>query len=229
MSALPESRRERVRRQTLDEIKQHALEQISTGGTAALSLNGIGKAMGMSGPAIYRYFASRDAVLAALVTDGYAALTDAVVAAAGPAAGLPPEERVEALALAYRAWALEQPHRYGMLFGLRPASYRDPDEAIATIDAAMAALLAAIGDAVGGERPGPADDLDGELLRWAADHGLQPDDDPLVLRAGVLAWTRIHGVVALEIAGVFGDMGLDAAALLRAETRGVVALARGAG
>ncbi|MBV9196372.1 MAG: helix-turn-helix transcriptional regulator, partial [Solirubrobacterales bacterium] len=54
------SRRERLRAQTLAEIREHAYAQIAQGGPAALSLNGIAKAMGMSGPALYRYFSSRD-------------------------------------------------------------------------------------------------------------------------------------------------------------------------
>jgi AcrR family transcriptional regulator len=66
MSSTPApTRRERVRLQTLDEIKQHAIQQVAAGGPSALSLNAIAKAMGMSGPAIYRYFASREQLLAA--------------------------------------------------------------------------------------------------------------------------------------------------------------------
>jgi hypothetical protein len=44
------SRRERLRAQTLTEILEHGLAQIADGGPSALSLIGIAKAMGMSGP-----------------------------------------------------------------------------------------------------------------------------------------------------------------------------------
>src|SRR3954451_20298327 len=89
MSAPNLTRRERVREQTLREIEQHALAQVAEGGVAALSLNAIAKAMGMSGPAIYRYFGSRDELLAALITDGYRELGESVTAAGAAAARRP--------------------------------------------------------------------------------------------------------------------------------------------
>ncbi len=79
------SRRARLREQTLAEIKEHALAQVAEAGAEALSLNAIGRAMGMSGPALYRYFASRDALLAALVADAYDDLADALEQAAAGA------------------------------------------------------------------------------------------------------------------------------------------------
>ena len=65
------TRRERLRAEALEEIRRHGYEQIADGGPTALSLNGIAKAMGMSGPAMYRYFASRDELLSTLVTESY--------------------------------------------------------------------------------------------------------------------------------------------------------------
>ncbi|CAB4898710.1 unannotated protein [freshwater metagenome] len=228
MSDAPATRRERLRLQTLEEIKRHALAQIAEGGTGALSLNAIGKAMGMSGPAIYRYFPSRDAVLEALVTDGYAALTAALESAAAAATRRAPARRVEALGVAYRDWAVAQPHLYGMLFGLRPTGYRDPDEAIAAVNGSMVVLLQAIGAVVGDrEAPAPADHLDRELARWSAARGYGPEVDPRTLRLGVLAWTRLHGVVGLELAGVLADMELDPVLLIEAEVRSIVAAAGG--
>ena len=57
------SRRERIRADTRTEICEHGLAQVAQGGPGALSLTGIAKAMGMSGPALCRYFASRDDLL----------------------------------------------------------------------------------------------------------------------------------------------------------------------
>ncbi|MDO9409574.1 TetR/AcrR family transcriptional regulator [Patulibacter sp.] len=227
------SRRERLRRQTLGEIKEHALGQVADGGAAALSLNAIGKAMGMSGPAIYRYFPSRDAVLSALVTDGYAQLTAVLEQADAGARRRTPERRLEVLAEAYRTWATAQPQLYALLFGLRPAGYEDGDEAIAAIQGAMEVLLRTIGAIAVGPRPRrPRDALDEQLLRWAASRGSTgagEDPDPLVLRLGVLTWTRLHGLLGLELAGILGDMDLDPVALLAAELRTVVDAASGPG
>ena len=72
---------------------------------------------GVSGPALYRYFASRDELLTELIIDAYDDLAQALRAAAEQHAGMRPRARFEALARAYRSWALAQPHRYRLLFG----------------------------------------------------------------------------------------------------------------
>ena len=61
------SPRERYRTQVRTEIKRHAWGQIATAGASALSLNAIAKQMGLSGPALYRYFANRDELVLAVV------------------------------------------------------------------------------------------------------------------------------------------------------------------
>ena len=236
MSAPTLSRRERLRLQTLDEIKQHALAQVAEGGGAALSLNAIGKAMGMSGPAIYRYYASREELLAALVTDGYGALAAAVVEAAAATSRRAPARRLTAVAHAYRAWALANPYRYELLFSIRPEGYRDPGEAILSLDGAMRVLLELIGQLARDAAAGGANGrLDEQLAAWArmreqaaGEEATGSAPSPLVLRLGVLAWTRIHGIVTLELAGVTADMGLDAGLLIDAEIDAIAAAAGGA-
>lgn len=211
------TRRERVRAQTLDEIKQHAYAQVAEGGAAALSLNAIAKAMGMSGPALYRYFTSRDELLAALVTDGYRELADAVVTAGAEAARRTPERRLAAMTAAYRGWALAHPQTYALLFAPRPAGFADPEEGIDAMSEAMRSLLGALAELAAGAAPRRNDRLDAQLLRWSERRNDGAALPPLVLRLGVLTWTRMHGIVSLELAGVLGDMGLDAALLLEAE------------
>ena len=73
--------RERYRTQVRAEIKEHAWAQIATAGASALSLNAIAKLMGLSGPALYRYFANRDELITDLVTDAYRSLADTLRAA----------------------------------------------------------------------------------------------------------------------------------------------------
>jgi AcrR family transcriptional regulator len=75
------------------------------------------QAAGVSGPALYRYFTSRDELLTELVIDAYHDLADALSAAAGHAPNLDPRARLEAVARGYRSWAVAQPHRYRLLFG----------------------------------------------------------------------------------------------------------------
>jgi AcrR family transcriptional regulator len=222
----PTTRRERLRTQTLGEIKQHALAQVADGGVAALSLNAIARAMGMSGPAIYRYFGSRDELLAALITDGYGELARTVQAAATAAARRTPARRLAAVADAYRAWARANPYRYELLFSVRPATYSDPSEAIGAIQPAMNVLLDLLEEIAGAVAPASDARLEGQLARWAGARGAGDSHSPHVLELGVLTWTRLHGVVSLELAGILGDMELDAGALVRAELDDVVARAQ---
>jgi AcrR family transcriptional regulator len=161
--------------------------------------------MGMSGPALYRYFASRDELLGALIVDGYAELTRAVEVA---------ERDLGAVAEAYRAWALAHPRRYGMLFGERPEGFRDPAEAIAAIQGAMNVVVGILAER---DAPAAPDALAPALADWAQQREGLEGLPAGVLRQGVLFWTRLHGIVSLELAGVFRDMGLDAGALLADE------------
>lgn len=220
------TRRARLRAQTLDELKQHALAQVAEGGPEALSLSAIARSMGMSGPALYRYFASRDELLAALVADGYADLADTLETAAGKARRRAPAARLRAVAGAYRIWALANPHRYRLVFSTTYGSGRMAPEQ--TIPAAHRSMLTFL-DAVAALGPPPnaetgrAGALDRQLARWARD---RPGDSHLpaaILFLGVSAWTRLHGVVSLEIEGMFAAMNIDPALVFGAEVDHLIA------
>jgi AcrR family transcriptional regulator len=210
-----ETRRDRLRAQTLEEIRAHAWAQVDDGGAPALSLNAIAKAMGMSGPALYRYYASRDELLGALVLEGYGALVGALRDAAAANARKAPDRRVAAVAAAYRAWALAHPRRYALLFEPRPAP--DAPDAIATIHGGMVVLLETLGaSAPAPPARGGRSELDQQLLRWARERETPLDLPAATLRAGVLTWTQLHGIVSLELAAALPAMGLDGALLVDA-------------
>lgn len=229
----PLPRRARLRRQTIDEIVQRALELVDSGGAHGLSLASVGKAMGMSPPALYHYVASREALLDALVTAGYTDLGTAVEAAARDAAGRPAPERLAAVAHAWRRWALDHPRRYSMLFtgGRRVAV--DPLESIGPITGSMTTLvttlqeIATTAGAPATDGVGGAGDrvLDAELARWGETLGLPPTVTSS-LRLALSTWYRVHGLVSLEIVGAFGTMGLCGERLLTAEIRSLVGEAR---
>jgi AcrR family transcriptional regulator len=97
-----------------------ALRQLAEGGPAAVAINAIARELGVSGPALYRYFKNRDALLTALVLDAYNDLAEALTG----------HERLEAVAHAYRTWALEQPHRYRLLFSAPLPGYDAHQDAL---------------------------------------------------------------------------------------------------
>ena len=87
----PPTMRERYRAQVRREVKQAALRQLAESGPGGVSVSAIGKQLGVSGPALYRYFASRDELLTELVIDAYHDLAAALSAAASAmAAGTGP-------------------------------------------------------------------------------------------------------------------------------------------
>ncbi|MYX04882.1 MULTISPECIES: TetR/AcrR family transcriptional regulator [unclassified Streptomyces] len=199
--------RERYRAQVRAEIKQHAWEQIATAGASALSLNAIAKRMGVSGPALYRYFAGRDELITELVRDAYRSLADAVHAAA--VTGADPA----ALAHVLRDWALADPHRYFLVYGTPVPGYHAPDEITGISQEIMADLLTAW---TAFEPDPPASPFAAHLADhrdWAGGHPAPPG----VLRRALAFWTRLHGVLSLELAGHFTGMGFDPGRLFRAE------------
>jgi AcrR family transcriptional regulator len=228
MSVTPLSRRERIRAETVREIREIAMRQVDEGGPAALSLNAVAKEMGMSGPALYRYFASREDLFAGLLGDAYGQLSAAVKDADEAAARRAPAARLAAIAAGYRDWALAHPRRYALLFGGRPEGFSDPPEAIARIHAAMLVLLGILA-AVASDRAdtGRPDKLDRQLTAWARERGLSEHFSLPVLRLGVVFWTRMHGIVSLELSAVFADMGIDGATLLDDEVKRTLDAARG--
>ncbi|MGW5328902.1 TetR/AcrR family transcriptional regulator [Streptomyces sp. NPDC004014] len=207
-----ETPRERYRAQLRAEIKRHAWEQIAAAGAPGLSLNAIAKQMGMSGPALYRYFAGRDELITELIRDAYRSLADSIRATADSGADL------AGLGHALRAWALDDPQRYFLIYGTPVPGYHAPDDVTTIASEIMAALLDAA-------RPGgtPADVPDDSRLEahlaehrgWAADHPAPP----AALRRALLFWTRLHGILSLELAGHFSGMGLDPAELYEHELR----------
>ena len=204
----PPTMRERYRAQVRGEVKQAALRQLAQAGPAGLSVSAIGKQLGVSGPALYRYFAGRDELLTELVIDAYNDLADALRAAASQAPSHEPRARLEALARAYRSWALAQPHRYRLLYGPPLPGYdAHAQRLVDASQAAMNQLLAVLRELGGRTAPAPPQPLASQLTAWAQAH--DPGTGPATALRAVLIWSRLHGLVSLEIAGNFASMGID--------------------
>jgi AcrR family transcriptional regulator len=210
----PTSPRERYRAQIRDEIKQVALRQLAELGPAGVSINAIGKELGVSGPALYRYFASRDELLTELVVDAYTDQAAALRSANAKAAGAPSRSSLEVLVRAYRKWAITHPHRYRLLYTPPVPGYNPSAERLVqAAQASMELLLEVLPPADGTMHPPEA--LGAEAAAWMKARGLTSDTST-ALRA-VQTWSRLHGFVSLEIAGNFAAMGFDPDALFNLE------------
>jgi AcrR family transcriptional regulator len=198
------TRRERIRTATTAEIKDVARQQLVAGGPAAISLRAIGREMGMTAPALYRYFPSLDALVADLTEDLYHELTAAIEAAKRPEE--PPLEQLVAMARAFRAWSLAHPSEFGLMFGNPvPGVVRfeeecqGPDHAGARFGAPfLEAFGALMCSRAGTDGPGLTED---QVAQFTANSGVALP--PPVVHAYLAAWARLYGLVALE---VFGHM-----------------------
>lgn len=209
----PGSTRERFREQMREEVKAIALEQLVDGGPQAISLNAIAKRLSVSGSALYRYYSNRDELLSALVVDAYTDLRDALAVDAGSSETVQDAaERIRRLARAYRGWALKQPHRYELLFKPPLPGY---DAHAAPLAEAARSLMGVVLGILAERRAG----------QDAAAH--LSNDEVLTERSGgsadfsqaVQVWSRLHGLVSLEIGGAYTAMHIDADALFEHEVR----------
>jgi AcrR family transcriptional regulator len=204
-------RRQRYREQTRQEAKRIALEQLAEHGVAGVSVNAIGKRMGVTGPALYRYFANRDALLTELISDGYHDLADTLeqaITGAGSPAG-----RLRAGAHAMRAWALAAPHRYLLLFGTPIPGYEAPAHTLDAASRSMRMLLSAVG--ADHEPPGQGK-FEQQIAAWG-ERMSYGDLTPRQLHWGLVVWSRLHGHLSLEVAGQFALTEVDPELLFDAE------------
>jgi AcrR family transcriptional regulator len=219
------TRRERIRNNTRDEIKAIARQQMVEGGTAAISLNGIARAMELTSPALYRYYASRDELITALIIDTYNALADALeeASAAHPANAY--AQKLFDTSLAYRAWALTHPTDFLLIYGNPIPGYQLPSEqAMAAAQRVYAAFLGTMQAAyIAGFPPKRATHrtLAIELCPPLSEHP-EFQIDPVVMIAGIAGWTKLHGMVMLELLGHLQGAFSDYADFYRLECRHIM-------
>jgi AcrR family transcriptional regulator len=223
------SRRERLRAQTFQEIEDASFAIIDADGVHALSIAALARSMAMSAPAVYRYFPSRDALVARLVTVAYEQLVVAMnEALAGSRRA--PRARVRLLVAAYREWALRYRRRYAMLFGQRAGAVPDDVSAETPLDQAMALLIDLL-TAVPEKTPADTTTattsgdrtLDGQLRVWARTQH-RPETTPRAARAAIVIWTRVHGIVSLELTGMFDNRPVEVQRLIDLEIDSAIQL-----
>lgn len=199
--------RARVRAEMLEEIKNAARRQLTEGG-ANLSLRAVARDMGMVSSAIYRYFASRDELLTALILDAYNSLGEAA-----EAAGASVRDRDDYLgrwltvAHAVRRWAVASPHEYALIYGSPVPGYAAPQNTVAPSIRPVAVLGAILHDAHAAGRLATTDPLRPEPvllpeLRLVRD-GVAPGVDEAVMARGLIAWTELFGAISFELFGRF--------------------------
>jgi len=209
---LAPTRRDRVREETLNEIKQAARRLLVEQGISGVQLRPVARAVGMTAPALYRYVDSLDALVELICVGCFEELCDAMEAARDAVADGPVLDQLMNTARAFRAWAVAHPAEFSLVFATPVQSPQNPES---PTDAEQQA--ARFGDIFSGLflelwRTKPFHvPSDAELAPGLAE-GIQPFSTWLCqfvgtdLPAGALvsfieAWIRMHGAVALEAFG----------------------------
>ncbi|MBA2675232.1 TetR/AcrR family transcriptional regulator [Ramlibacter sp.] len=151
-------------------LVQAAQQLIELGGGARLSLREAARVAGVSVAAPYRHFADREALLAAVLAEGFRELAAATDAARQAAPG--PMEGVLAVGMAYVRFAAGHPQTYRMMFGAEcdKAAYPELKEAG---QQAFGVLVSAVSACKAGGFIGPEADVAQIVLAgWSLSHGL---------------------------------------------------------
>ncbi|MCP4755117.1 MAG: TetR family transcriptional regulator [Proteobacteria bacterium] len=112
-----QTRRERVRQAAIDEIKTVAWEIASEHGLDDVTVNGITRRMGMTPPAFYSYFKSRNELIRALVVDSYRSYRRTLTTARDSLPEADNAGRLYRVFIAYREWAITNPNLFGLFAG----------------------------------------------------------------------------------------------------------------
>jgi AcrR family transcriptional regulator len=202
-------------------IKEIAWKQLAEFGAPALSLRAIARELKITAPAIYNYFPDRDALVTALIIDAFTSFGDWQLEARDSVPEEDPKGRMEAIGLAYRDWAHAFPQRYQLIFGTPIPGYKGPIERIFPSSArSLSALVSVIeGLRVLGKLnidtfPKVKSEYKASFEIWQTYGG---NADILSLSVAMLIWSRVHGIVSLEIQGNLPPFGPKGDALYRYE------------
>jgi AcrR family transcriptional regulator len=218
-----EGRRARLRAQLLEEIRASALQELRRSGAAALSLRDVARGAGISPAGLYRYVDGRDGLLELLISDGFESF-GAAIGEATAAAGDDVLARMEAVALAYRRWALDNPDQFGLILGTPVPGFRARPDGPTTSSTRRFAepMVEVVASAYASTHTAGAmndtEPVGHSPLPW--NDGFLP---PPVIDLIVRSWGRIHGLVALETFGHLAWSGTEVEALLRVEVQLIAA------
>lgn len=202
------TRRERVRDATVSEIKDTARALLVADGPDAVTLRAIAREMGMTPPALYRYFAGHEDIVAALCHDLLEELTASLAAARDTVGTDDPVGRLMAACREFRRWSLAHPREFHLVFasaaGHAPPGHEEPGRDI-SFGAVFLGIFVEIWSRQPFAVPDEADLPEGLLRQVRAFSAATGDALPLgALVAYLAGWVRLYGAVTIE---VFGHLG----------------------
>jgi len=194
-------------------IKETAWKQIAEFGAPALSLRAIARELKITAPAIYNYFPDRDALVTALIIDAYKSFGDSQLEARDAVPAIDLMGRMKAIGMAYRIWAHTYPQRYQLIFGTPIPGYEAPlMEVLPSAARSLSALVSVVEQLrVAGKLnvksfPEVKKEYKVSFETWKKYGG---DVDMLSMSVAMVIWSRVHGIVSLEIANNLPPFGAN--------------------
>ena len=184
-------------------IKETAWRQISQSGAASLNLRAIARELEITAPSIYNYFPNRDALVTALIVDAFSSFADALQASISDIPAHEHAQRLYALGLGYRDWAIGRPERYQLIFGTPIAGYVAPVHITQPVAGRSLAVLVSVLAAAyedGRLRPESGCEYSPKLLSmFKAWQDERSPANEQVLFLALSIWGQVHGLVSVEI------------------------------
>jgi AcrR family transcriptional regulator len=214
------TRRARVRTATTDEIKTTARRLLVEEGPDALTLRAIARSMGMTAPALYRYFSSHEELVGACTLDLLAEITSTLERARDTVGPQDPVGRLMAACRAFRDWSLAHPREFQLVFASAGEGRRAGHETVGE-DLSFGGVFLGIFVEIWQSQPFavPAEaDLPGQLVDQltafsSAVGGVLPLG---TLAAYLSGWVRLYGAVTIEVFGHLGFALTDAEPMFEA-------------
>jgi AcrR family transcriptional regulator len=216
-------RRARVRAATSHEILETARRLLVEQGTEAVTLRAIAREMGLTAPALYRYYDSRETLIKYVIADIFHELTadiHAAITRAKADSGGDLSAQVIAAAWQFRRWSLDHRKEFSLLFGSPlPGVCVEKDDITAEGGGQFGNTFFVLILELWRKHPFPvpADDqidpgLLAQLRRYRDGLGGLGAGLPLGLLLTFLrCWIRLYGIVSLEVFGHLGFALEDAA------------------
>ncbi|MFI6870001.1 TetR/AcrR family transcriptional regulator [Nocardia sp. NPDC050406] len=208
------NRRDRLRQATMAEIRSTARRLLIAEGAQAVTVNAVAREMGVSGPALYRYYPRHEFLVQAVTADCYEELTRAITAARADHAADSESVRLLAMCRAMRAWATTHPAEFGWMFAT-PSSTLAPESLshrpALDFEAAFRDEIAALWDTKPFATPDIAS-LDPALRRQltAYSRDIEGQLPPAAAYVFLKCWIRLYGLLCMEVLRqvefVFDDM-----------------------
>ncbi|MWA05282.1 TetR family transcriptional regulator [Actinomadura sp. LD22] len=203
------TRRDRLREATVREISETARRILVEQGPEAVSLRAIAREMGMTAPALYRYYDSHSELLRHVVGDIYTELTEQLRSSIEDVPHGDMSGKFLSVAREFRCWALSHPREYALLFGAPVPGLGDDaredfaDECAQQFGSVFMTLFLELWR----KHPFPVpsdDEIDPDLLpqlrRYRGEAG--GAELPLgLLQIYLECWVRLQGSVSLEVFG----------------------------